>query len=55
MINILVTLRKRFKIAIAALVINNEPWVRISANIYNSIEDYHKLGDAVCQLMKEDE
>lgn len=26
-------------------------WVRLSANIYNSFEDYKKLGNAVCDLM----
>lgn len=44
----------RFNLATVVLVINKEPWVRLSANIYNVIEDYHKLGNAICDLLKED-
>lgn len=55
MVNLQTELSKRFKLAAFAAVICGEPYVRLSANVYNTIEDYHKLGQAILQLVAEDD
>ena len=42
--------------AITALImtIGGEPWVRLSAHIYNDINDYKRLGDAILEIEKEE-
>lgn len=39
-----------FRVVACAVVIENELYVRISAFVYNSIEDYERLRDAILKL-----
>ena len=45
---------QRFNVQAVFLTLNNQPWTRISANVYNTIEDYERLGNAVLALLAED-
>ncbi|XP_074662860.1 uncharacterized protein LOC141915254 [Tubulanus polymorphus] len=47
-------LHYRFQIEVPFKVINGEIYVRISAHVYNVIEDYEVLADAIITLMNED-
>ncbi|CAD5119805.1 unnamed protein product [Dimorphilus gyrociliatus] len=53
--DLITVLRDRFKICVPTFIIYGECWVRISAQIYNTLEDYEVLRDAIYTLMKEDE
>ena len=46
---------ERFKIQCCFVSLQNKPWVRLSANVYNGMEDFHKLADAMLLLVREDE
>lgn len=46
---------ERFKIQCCFVSLQNKPWVRLSANVYNSMEDFHKLADSMLLLVREDE
>ncbi len=45
----------RFHVQSVFLYVQSEPWCRISAQIYNCIEDYEKLGDAILTLLEEEQ
>lgn len=53
MVHLQSELSKSLKLATFATVICGEPYARLSANIYNTIEDYNKLGQAILQLVAE--
>ncbi len=36
------------------MYLQSEPWCRISAQIYNCMEDYEQLGDAILTLVNEE-
>ena len=44
----------RFKVQAMFFQLEHQPWVRISTAIYNTIEDYEKLADAILTLKAED-
>jgi len=44
----------RFKVQSLFFQQEGQPWVRISANIYNTAEDYEKLADAILTLKNEE-
>jgi selenocysteine lyase/cysteine desulfurase len=46
---------ERFHVQAVFMSIDNEPWVRISANVYNVIQDYELLADAILELKREEE
>ena len=50
--NLLFILMDRFNIVVPCVYCQGAPYVRISANIYNTMEDYDKLADAILQLNK---
>ena len=45
---------QRFHVQAVFISINNEPWVRISANVYNVLHDYELLADAILELKFEE-
>jgi len=44
----------RFKVQSLFFQQDEQPWVRISANVYNTIEDYEKLANAILILKAEE-
>ena len=46
--------RNRFNIHCTFLQDGGQPWVRISVMVYNTIEDYEKLADAILTLKAEE-
>jgi len=44
----------RFKVQSIFFQQERQPWVRISAMVYNTIEDYEKLADAILTLIAEE-
>jgi len=44
----------RFKVQALFFQQERQPWVRISAAVYNTIEDYKKLADAILTLKAEE-
>jgi len=44
----------RFKVQVIFFQQDGQPWVRISAMIYNTVEDYEKLADAILTLKAEE-
>ena len=42
-----------FKVEVPVVVINEQWFIRISAQVYNELEDYHRLADAINVLAKE--
>ena len=44
---------EKYRITTVCLRINGKDWVRLSANVYNCIEDYEKLRDAVLDLLQD--
>jgi len=44
----------RFKVQGQFSQLSGEPWVRISTMVYNTIEDYEKLADAILTLKAEE-
>ena len=46
-------LNERFNIHTVVLLIQDEPWIRISGSAHNSLPEYEKLGDAMLQLVSE--
>ena len=44
----------RFKVQTTFFEQDGQPWVRISANVYNTIEDYEKLANAILTLKAEE-
>jgi len=47
------TLMDRFKLVVLCLFFQGELYVRISANVYNNLDDYRRLAEAVLQLKAE--
>lgn len=45
----------RFQIQSVFVSVNDQPWCRISASVYNVIEDYEKLADAILTLLAEEQ
>lgn len=45
---------ERFQIQAVFISIHGQSWCRISASVYNELEDYEKLGDAVLTLLDEE-
>ena len=43
----------RFNIHAFVFTVQDEPWIRISGTVYNYIEEYQKLAEAVLTLMSE--
>jgi len=43
----------RFHVQAVFVFIDNEPWCRVSASVYNVLEDYEKLADAVLAILDE--
>ena len=41
-----------YRVEVPVVEINEEWFVRISAQVYNDIEDYHRLGDAIAALSR---
>jgi len=44
----------RFKVQSLFFQQGGQPWVRISAMVYNTMEDYEKLADAILTLKAEE-
>jgi len=44
----------RFKVQSIFFQQERQPWVRISSMVYNTIEDYEKLADAILTLKAEE-
>lgn len=44
---------KKYGITVAVFGLHGRPCVRISASVYNSMEDYEKLRDAVLDMIRE--
>jgi len=44
----------RFKVQAQFYQLSGEPWARISTMVYNTIEDYEKLADAILTLKAEE-
>jgi len=44
----------RFKVQSYFFQQDGQPWVRISAMVYNTMEDYEKLADAILTLKAEE-
>jgi selenocysteine lyase/cysteine desulfurase len=53
-VDLMMVLWDRFGIQTVCVVIENEPWVRISSTVYNAIEDYERLADAILILKAEE-
>lgn len=45
----------RFNIQCVTVSVHGEPWTRVSLQIYNSLEDVRKLGEAILTLKEEEE
>ncbi|ELU05271.1 hypothetical protein CAPTEDRAFT_225673 [Capitella teleta] len=45
---------ERFKIQTVSLYVHSEPWIRLSAQVYNDLEDIRKLADAILTLKAEE-
>lgn len=45
----------RFHVVARFNSLHSEPWIRISCNVYNSIEDYEQLAEIVLQMSNESE
>jgi len=45
---------ERFGIQSLFISLDNEPWCRISASVYNELGDYEKLASAILELLSED-
>ena len=46
-------LYKRFNIQVLCMLMFGELYIRVSAHVYNSMDDFRKLRDAVLTLMEE--
>ena len=48
-------LANRFDICSVVIVLSGRPWVRLSAQVYNTMSDYERLAAAVLTLVSESE
>ena len=51
---LMITLSKETKFVVALVFFGDKAWIRFSANVYNSREDYVKLRDRLGDFLKID-
>ena len=52
-INLMKDLYTHHKVVVAVVAFSNQPWLRISANVYNCKEDYVRLKDTLLECFKQ--